>query len=63
MMSTMRVLALVVAAVALAGPGVAAQYFPPAPMGVTTLRSRFDSAVTISYKEVSEVVLRLFCWW
>lgn len=52
MMAKMRALAVVVANV------VAAQYFPPVPQGVTTIQSRFDSAITISYKEVSEAVLR-----
>jgi hypothetical protein len=29
------------------------QYFPPTPENVTVLRSRFNSDITISYKEVS----------
>lgn len=31
---------------------VSAQYFPPKPEGVTTLKSKFHEGVTISYKEV-----------
>lgn len=30
---------------------------PPTPEGVTTIRSRFDDGITISYKEVRFVVL------
>lgn len=29
-----------------------AQYFPPAPEGVTTLKSKYHEGVKISYKEV-----------
>ena len=32
--------------------GVQAQYFPPVPEGVTTLKSKFNNGITISYKEV-----------
>jgi hypothetical protein len=31
--------------------GVGAQYFPPTPQGVQTLKSRFGNGVEISYKE------------
>lgn len=31
---------------------VSAQYFPPIPEGITTLQSKFNNGISITYKEV-----------
>ena len=31
---------------------VAAQYFPPVPEGITTIQSKFEDGISITYKEV-----------
>lgn len=47
----MRLLKGSIVAAGLAG-SVLAQYFPPSPEGVTTIRSNVTKGVSISYKEV-----------
>ena len=42
-------------------PLVAAQYFPPIPENITTIRSKFDSGITVSYKEVRHTLLEPYC--
>src|SRR5947207_14995044 len=48
--------AAVVCLAALLHPAVG-QYFPPTPQGVTTVKSRFNNGVTLSYKQVGYPVL------
>lgn len=35
------------------------QYFPPIPENVTTVQSKFNNGISISYKEVQRVIHRL----
>ena len=45
----------------LSAQAVVGQYFPPTPENVTTVRSRFNNNITISYKEVRSNSSRLLC--